>query len=346
MKVKLTTLMLAAAALLASCSQDDGLQQNTVNTEGLVPVTLSASIDNGLQTRAVSATEDETATRAYLEILVQNDQGAWGKATGDLAGVHTMVANGSSFTLSGIYLDPAEDYRFLFWADNATAAAPTNLESVAYTDGSIAFAACVDWGSEKSNTVSATLKHVVAKMTLKTTTDIDDSKPVHVEIPATYTAYNVSTGAVTGAATEDKQFEITTPAEITGTPEGTEVFSFYTLVDEGTQALTVYHDGYELQVANVPLAPNKHTVLVGDVRYIGWEETTFTAGFDESWSEKTEIEIIDLSTHTGSTLTVSGTAIVRGDGTEKKTANHRRTGSGCHLAGHQLGLYRASGHRL
>lgn len=309
MKVKLTTLMLAAAALLASCSQDDGLQQNTVNpVDGLTPVTLNVALPGeGMKTRAITADNDEQATRAYLEILVKEAQGTYGKVTGDIAGVHTMVANGSSFTLSGIYLDPTEDYRFLFWADNATAtaAAPTDLESVAYTDGSIAFAACVDWGTEKSNAVSATLKHAVSKFTLKTTTDLWASIPVHITIPATYTAYNVSTGAVTGAATVDKQFEITTPAEITGTPEGTEVFSFYTLVDEGTQELTVYHDGYELQVANVPLAPNKHTVLVGDVRYIGWEETTFTAGFDGTWGG-TETKIIGLDiSEDGNTYTVS-----------------------------------------
>ena len=37
-------LMLAAAALLASCSQDDALQNTVNNNEGLKPMTITASL--------------------------------------------------------------------------------------------------------------------------------------------------------------------------------------------------------------------------------------------------------------------------------------------------------------
>ena len=74
-------LMLAAAALLASCSQDDALQaallascsqddalQSTVNTnEGLKPMTITASLPSeGMQTRAAG---DAAAARCYVQIL-------------------------------------------------------------------------------------------------------------------------------------------------------------------------------------------------------------------------------------------------------------------------------------
>ena len=60
-------LMLAAAALLASCSQDDALQNTVLNNEGLKPMTITASLPtDGMQTRAAG---DEAATRCYVQIL-------------------------------------------------------------------------------------------------------------------------------------------------------------------------------------------------------------------------------------------------------------------------------------
>ena len=44
MNRKLSTLMLAAAALLASCSQDDALQNTVNNNEGLKPLAITASL--------------------------------------------------------------------------------------------------------------------------------------------------------------------------------------------------------------------------------------------------------------------------------------------------------------
>ena len=69
MNRKTTVWMLAAAALLASCSQDDALQ-STVNTnEGLKPMTITASLPtDGMQTRA-QAEGDAAAARCYVQIL-------------------------------------------------------------------------------------------------------------------------------------------------------------------------------------------------------------------------------------------------------------------------------------
>ena len=60
-------MMLAAAALLASCSQDDALQSTVHNNEGLKTMTITAKgPTEGMQT---SAQDDETATRCSMQIL-------------------------------------------------------------------------------------------------------------------------------------------------------------------------------------------------------------------------------------------------------------------------------------
>ena len=80
---------------------------------------------------------------------------------------------------------------------------------------------------------------------------------------------------------------------ITGTKDGTVVFSFYALVDEANQDLTLANGTNSQQVSNVPLAPNMHTTLVGDVQNIGLTDVTFTASIDKKWDD-TKTEIIGL----------------------------------------------------
>lgn len=299
-------LMLGIATMLASCSQDDALQNTVTQNDALTPVTITAALPGeGMQTRAVSGTEDEAPTKAYLEILVKQPSNTYSPATGDLAGVKTMTKSDGNFTLSGIYLDPTVEYRFLFWADNATiTTTPADLQNVAYEKNSIAFAAKEDWSySGSNNAISATLKHVVSKVTLKTTTTVDNGAKVSITLPATYTTYNVSSGAVVEASQSNAAFEVTT-AEITGSASGVEVFSFYALVDGDNQDLTLTHNDYEKSVTSVPLAPNKHTTLVGDVRNIGLTEVSFTASFEDTWGDTAE-EIIGLEIADDGTYIVS-----------------------------------------
>ena len=62
----LSPLMLAASVLLASCSQDE-LMTDT-GPDGLVPVTLSAAVGDGVQTRTVDVDDDEDATDCYVQV--------------------------------------------------------------------------------------------------------------------------------------------------------------------------------------------------------------------------------------------------------------------------------------
>ena len=108
MKKRQNFLMLAAAALLASCSQDDALQNTVNNNEGLKPMTITASLPtDGMQTRAEGDdTGDAAAARCYMQILDKD---------GNSEPIE-MTPNGGTFSTL-VYLNGNETYDFLFWAD-------------------------------------------------------------------------------------------------------------------------------------------------------------------------------------------------------------------------------------
>ena len=107
-----------------------------------------------------------------------------------------------------------------------------------------------------------------------------------------------------------------TISAITGTEEGTVVFSFYALVKDETQNITLANGTNSQPVSNVPLGPNKHTTLVGDVQNIGLTDVTFTASIDGKWDD-TETEIIGLEiADGGSKYIVSSPAALQAWATE------------------------------
>ena len=124
--------MLGVAAMLASCSQDDALQNRVNNNEGLKPMTITASLPTGgMQSRA-EAEGDAAATRCYVQIL--NDDGTELSPSNSVP-IKMDPVNGKFTTL--VYLNGSETYDFLFWADTEAtdAAAPEDLRAVEYTNG-------------------------------------------------------------------------------------------------------------------------------------------------------------------------------------------------------------------
>ena len=284
-----TLLVLAAAVLLASCSQDEVMTDT--GHDGLVPVTLSVAVGDGVQTRTVSADKDEDPTRCYVQVFTTDDNGTTlTPAPGDLASPLDMgepTAEGT-FSLANVYLNPNETYVFLYWADNVEREGEdvsplTDLTNVPYQKYAIAWAERSEpWTYQGTAEISAQLQHVVAKVTLKTTTNVEASDEITVTMPTTYHAYNVNTEAPITAA-DNTTFVHTVTSDITGTEDGAEVFSFYALVDEANQDLTLANGTNSQPVSNVPLGPNKHTILVGDVRNLGLTNVTFTANMDTNW---------------------------------------------------------------
>ena len=78
----------------------------------------------------------------------------------------------------------------------------------------------------------------------------------------------------------------------TAVPANSDVFSFYVLADgEENQILTLTNDGAETEIENVPVKPDTHIILQGDVQYAGYTQVTFTAKIDTEWGI-TETETI------------------------------------------------------
>lgn len=291
--------VLAAAVLLASCSQDE-LMTDTGH-DGLVPVTLSAAVGDGVQTRTIDADNDEDPTRCYVQAFTTDDNGTTlTPAPGDLASPLDMgdpTAEGT-VSLANVYLNPNETYVFLYWADDAEEPYDelTDLRNVDYHINRIAWAKRSEiWKYQESEPteITAELQHVVAKVTLKTTTNVEAGSKITVTVPTTYPGYNVADETVIQEAiTKNTPFEHTVTNAITGTKDGAEVFSFYALVKDETQNITLTNGTNSQQVSNVPLGPNKHTTLVGDVRNLGLTNVTFTASVVGDWGNDENVDIL------------------------------------------------------
>ncbi len=280
-------LMLAAAALLASCSQDDALQ-STVNTnEGLKPMTITASLPtDGMQTRAAG---DADAARCYVQIL--NGDGS--ALEGGNSKPIQMDPKGDSFTTT-VYLNGNKTYDFLFWADTETTSAdqsnaPTDLRAVAYTNGqTIAWAGNDLDKMWNAAGVEIDLKHVVSRVTVITTSYFAGSEtwPFIVTVPTVYSKYNVETGKVVADSEVSGGYTLKV---IDGKYDANaEVGHFYVLgSDEIEQELTLQYKGPKgnpvIEFSNVPLLANYHITLTGDICNAGLVSGIITATVSEDW---------------------------------------------------------------
>ena len=294
--------MLAAAVLLASCSQDEVL--TGAGQDGLVRVTLSAAATDGVQTRATS-TDDDPLDRCLIQILEkEKDATEWTKGT-----VQGMTpGSDGTYTLTGVMLNPEKDYTFLFWADGGESHyAATDLTAVTMAASAqaagIAYQTKVVW--DGSENVEAELTHAVTKVSLNSTTAVPASTTAAVTVPKTYSSFNVLEGTVSGEATTGYTHS-GTGIEQTGNQ-----FSFYALVDDETQTLTLNAGGRDVSIANVPLGPDKHVILEGDVAAAGWTTVSFSVSAAKDWGEETPTVIGLEIADNGSTYIVSSLAALQ-----------------------------------
>ena len=283
MKKRQNFLMLAAAALLASCSQDDALQ-STVNTnEGLKPMTITAKVPTGgMQTRAAG---DEAATRCYVQILNGNGTELEDGNSKPIA----MDPDGGSFTTT-VFLKGDNTYDFLFWADTETVTdqnVPTDLTAVAYTNGqTIAWAGKIEDKVWDAKGIEIGLEHVVYRVTVITTSNftVDGKHPLTVTVPTVYGTYNVKADAVV----EDSEVPSGYVLDVTdGTyTADTEVAHFYVLGD-GNQDLKLWYKGPkendEITITGVPVSANTHITLKGDIYNAGLVNGNFTVTTSTGW---------------------------------------------------------------
>ena len=260
--LKYIVMAFAVALFAASCSQDELLDDG--GTEE-VPVTFTATVDYAIETQgddtagnmkqaATRATfnEDDAPSRFYAQAL----------SNGTLSKVVAGTKNDDgtySFTLQ---VAKDTEYDYMFWADNApTGDEPTDLRSVSYTTGNIAFAAKAQ-GTPETVGKTVELKHVVAKVTLKTTTDVTSEYSKNISLTASCASkYNVQEASASNF--EDKRVFI----EMTdaGLPANSEVLTTYIIPNPENKTVTL--DAHEMTqaISDVPLAANTNVTLQGDL---------------------------------------------------------------------------------
>lgn len=279
--------MLAAAALLASCSQDDALQSTVNNNEGLKPMTITASLPtDGMQTRAAG---DADATRCYVQIL--NGDGS--ELEGGNSNVKEMTLSPDGTFNTTVYLNGAKTYDFLFWADTEAdgTAAPEDLKAVDYTNGqTIAWAGNDLDKAWSADGINVTLSHVVSRVTVMTESDftVSDAWPLTVTVPNVHSKYNVATGAVVADSKVSGGYMLdVTDGEYEANAE---VAHFYVLGDGNTQKLTLHYDGplenLAIDINDVPVSANTHITLTGDIYHAGLVEGIIIATVSEDWTEE------------------------------------------------------------
>ena len=300
--------MFSLLILLASCSQDDN--DPTPANEQPQAVTLTIDLEDAY-TRAISETDDNTISRLLMQVIDNDTPGK----------VEELTLSSGSTATKQLSLYPSRSYTFLLWADDGKSYTYTDdLTDIALsgtptdTQAEIAYAACQEW--DKTATINVTLKHAVSKVTLKTTTSVNDDNTLTLTVPHAYTGYNVQTGTATGTTKEYKH-SITT-STITGATETSpkELFSFYVLAADELQTLTIESENGETTVpAN--LSGGKHIILTGDIGSLTkYHEQPTAASITVTvgdWDEPQELPFGGTDQLTAAT---TASASLQGEGTE------------------------------
>ena len=251
-------------------------------------MTITASLPtDGMQTRA---TGDADAARCYVQIL---DKDGNPLADGNSEPIE-MKLEGTTFSTL-VYLNGSKTYDFLFWADTEKTTAdnaPKDLKAVAYTNGeTIAWAGKIDNGYWSAGGIKIDLEHVVSRVTVITTSYFAGSEtyPFIVTVPTVYNKYNVAEGAVVEDSKDSDGYELNvTDGEYEA---NTEVCHFYVLGGNETtsqEQLTLQYNGPKgnpvIPFSNVPLLPNYHITLKGDIYNAGLVNGTITATTTTGWT--------------------------------------------------------------
>ena len=253
---------LCSLLLLASCHSDDN--EPTLMDDEPQTVTISINLADAY-TRTVNENEDDALSRLLMQVIDNGTAGA----------VEKISFSGTSFTTS-IELYPSHSYTFLFWADDGHY---DNVDALTYIttdsqrpEAGLAYAACVEWKGE--TTINATLAHVTSKVTLKTTSKVWAGNELTLNIPNTYSGYNVEEGVPVEENGHELNYDYTPATDITATEDNpVELFSFYVLAADEEQDLTLSCDGGSITVP-VNLSGGKHITLTGDVGGMTEEKPT------------------------------------------------------------------------
>mgnify|MGYP000772999718 CR=1 FL=1 len=270
--------MLGILAMLASCSQDEGLY--STNT-----VTVTATLPKKIQSRS-AATDTELAKIKRCKLMVYR-AGTTDAPVFSVEG--TRVDNSFTFTL--LMDDLTSPYDFYCWADDGGVTYDiTDMTQITFKGDSPAAPGHRGEAKGESvadHTMTIHLSHVTAKVRLETTAGLSGA-PIGVTTTM-HTSYNALTGKV-GA--ETKQVTVT-QAGLTGlgasemTPQ--KVVSFYALVDadEPNQTVHISYGEQTEDIPNVPIKADYYTTLRGNLAELGFMPYTVSASIDKDWNDQT-----------------------------------------------------------
>lgn len=298
MKKNFSLWMLGIAAMLASCSSEDGLQGIDGN-DGVVHIT--ARLENGMNTRAV--TDGVTEENVGIDHYVLNVYDVTDSENPQYV-QSTSSANGNF----SVKLERSKMYRFYCWADegddkSAYTITDNNLASITlkqdasdaskYQLPSIAHRGVSgeDVSGNTTEPVTIQMTHAVAKLVLKTQSSLKtNSTKVATQ---TVTSYNAITDTY-GSEKADIECTDGLTEDITNATDATpvEVLSFYLMVDgKDTQEVTLSHtttpgdftSADDRTFNNVPFQIDYRTVFVGHVD--NTSNMTVNFKLDDDWTD-------------------------------------------------------------
>lgn len=313
MKKYFSLCMLGIAAMLASCSSEDGLQGIT-NNDGVVNIT--ARLENGMNTRAVTdgvAEENTGIDRYVLNVYDVTDS--------DNPQYVQELSQSSANGNFSVKLERSKMYRFYCWADegednSAYAISNNNLTSITLkqdaSDASKYLLPTIahrgvsgeDVSGNTTEPVTITMTHAVAKLVLKTQSTLKANSTKMAT--QTVTSYNAITDTY---GSEKANIECTDglSEDITNATDANpvEVLSFYLMVDgKDTQDVTLSHTAtpgdftstVDRTFNNVPFQIDYRTVFVGHVD--NTSNMTVKFNLDDNWTDVEKEFPCDVDTET------------------------------------------------
>lgn len=313
MKKYFSLCMLGIAAMLASCSSEDGLQGIT-NNDGVVHIT--ARLENGMNTRAVTdgvAEENTGIDRYVLNVYDVTDS--------DNPQYVQELSQSSANGNFSVKLERSKMYRFYCWADegednSAYAISNNNLTSITLkqdaSDASKYLLPTIahrgvsgeDVSGNTTEPVTITMTHAVAKLVLKTQSTLKANSTKMAT--QTVTSYNAITDTY---GSEKANIECTDglSEDITNATDANpvEVLSFYLMVDgKDTQDVTLSHTAtpgdftstVDRTFNNVPFQIDYRTVFVGHVN--NTSNMTVKFNLDDNWTDVEKEFPCDVDTET------------------------------------------------
>ena len=250
----------AVALFATSCSQDelaeDGGDTPVTGQTQTYTFTVSPDIvmEGDAKTRS-EGTDAEMPTRCFMQVL----------GNGVLSKIENGEQNENGSFVFSVQLPSNTAYTFMFWADNGNREAPTELRSVQYTPGTVAFAAKVEGLTENMTDTEVKLKHIVTKITLQHN-GVNTFSPkvgdvMTITLPCA-TTYDISEETVSGNETHEFTH---TFSESTPMTEATDICNFYVLSPSNeNNNINISFRDFGLTISNISMPADTHITLSGD----------------------------------------------------------------------------------